>query len=1387
MTISSGFHLSDLQYWRELKILAERASRDVLSGLLNRETATDYIEQCLRHMHPGDTCALFIIDLDNFKQVNDTLGHQAGDRVIRLAAKALSGCFRATDIVGRLGGDEFFALLSGPITKEAAQEKARSICEALQFSIGVNPTLHVSSSVGVYIASGETRAFEKLYERADAALYEAKAEGRNRYYISSWNGADDVPHEAENLPNVPVQMRALLEHMEEGVALLEVKDTITVVYASPSLLHMLHMESGSVSLPCELSVFAAMHPDDVAEYERKLREGAAGGRMVEYEHRFKVEGRWHWCRARVVRMPVSGDSVVMMALVKDISGARRREDILLEESELLKLALERGSRVLWEVNISSRRFRLFNGRRKVSFSSVTIENFPEGLIEKKWVHPDSVERFRAFARDMLGGRPAGGGAFILRHKMSRRYGWFSVYYRILPDSDRRPMKVIGVAEPLGAGLSGGISGTDRLWESLRPNLFCYLRLNLTKDCVDALWAEGRTFTQHLRGVSCMELLKWEKKRLFRRDDRDEFLSVFGKDALLSAFAHGCEWITREYRRVDVGGAVRWLSYTAHLTKNPLTGDVQAFGFLQDSERRHAREAALAGSSSDLAVHGIYGRDMAKKLAESVLENGGFPLHLLAFIRVFGLYGPEAVRKRKFITMAFSLLLGSECVIGERGEDAFTVFRSDAAPRVVTRQRMDETFAFVRQALFDSGMAMIPRFVAVVACADLGGTDYDALLKKEEQICGDWMNSPSDVIVFIDDMSPFQPEPSQAKGHLLPGRTARRSARENSGAEERDGNAHPGADLRENDGEDNASARGIPVSLQHLSDGEKTAALSCMEALLSDDSLDVVMAAVLRSLGLYYRADRVYTLALAEDGSTVRATHEWAAEGRGGLKKHLTDVPLDKIPLCRRCLRENMPLHMRRQTEGWSYAVFPLTPAEGSPDGLLCIENPHEDMQNDGLLELLLPHLERVLRFSGFPGTGCGTSMRDTLTGLQNLRAYMDKVCTLTSDMYSSMGAFILDMPNMAASESGRQNSRQSSWRILYLAETLSAVFGRELLFRTRSDEFVALCADTTQNVFLARVLRAQSMLQSRYPGQLRFGYTWSEGLFSGDKLVKEARTIMLCDQLETSAGGEARPELGTRGPGMAGTDGLVSFTIYLQPKVNLQSGAVVGAEALVRGMDGTGHVIEPARFIESMERSGVIRELDLHVMNLTLSTMESWRVKGLRVLPVSVNFSRATLLSASAPGSVLALFSRYPQLSPQLLEIEISENAGDLEKRTLERAMAGFRPFGVRFGLDDFGTRYANLSVFANVAFDTVKLDKSLIRGLSHNAVGRTLVGDIVRLCSARNMTCVAEGVENQAQIDALLAEGCVLGQGFFYGRPMSTAEFERRYLRPEGQKGVAP
>ncbi len=163
--------------------LQERASKDALSGLLNRQTAESYISARLKEMTAEQTCALFIIDLDHFKQVNDTLGHQAGDWAIRQSAKTLSGLFRARDIIGRLGGDEFIVFLSGQITEKLVRKKGALICQRLQIALGSDPVLNLSASVGIHLASGASLDFNALSQSADHALYKAKGSGRRRFCL----------------------------------------------------------------------------------------------------------------------------------------------------------------------------------------------------------------------------------------------------------------------------------------------------------------------------------------------------------------------------------------------------------------------------------------------------------------------------------------------------------------------------------------------------------------------------------------------------------------------------------------------------------------------------------------------------------------------------------------------------------------------------------------------------------------------------------------------------------------------------------------------------------------------------------------------------------------------------------------------------------------------------------------------------------------------------------------------------------------------------------------------------------------------------------------------------------------------------------------------------
>ena len=188
----------------QVEELREQASKDALSGLLNRVSAEEYIKIRLKNMGPEENCALFIVDLDDFKRVNDTLGHQAGDQAIRQTAQILSGLFRAKDIVGRLGGDEFMIFLAGAITEKLVQKKAAVICENVQMVLGNEPAVVLTASVGVYISAGNHARFEGLYQSADLALYRAKKGGKHCFCIKRSEGVPEGEDDFRPVNTIPL-------------------------------------------------------------------------------------------------------------------------------------------------------------------------------------------------------------------------------------------------------------------------------------------------------------------------------------------------------------------------------------------------------------------------------------------------------------------------------------------------------------------------------------------------------------------------------------------------------------------------------------------------------------------------------------------------------------------------------------------------------------------------------------------------------------------------------------------------------------------------------------------------------------------------------------------------------------------------------------------------------------------------------------------------------------------------------------------------------------------------------------------------------------------------------------------------------------------------------
>lgn len=1333
--------------------LQQRATIDALSGVLNRATLEQCIKKRLETVEPSDTCALFIVDLDDFKQVNDTLGHQAGDQAIRRSAQILSGLFRASDIVGRLGGDEFAIFLCGQVTEELVRKKGTAICENLQLALGDHPVVNLTTSVGISLAEGRPQ-FEEMYQSADLALYRAKKAGKHGFYLH--HGAYSQEKADDFHPVNTISLSGLLEYMNSGVALLEMSESPQVIYVSPSFYRIIGAKAPAYSLPLPLS--SLIHPDDQLGLEETLWEGLRQGQPVEHTHRVSSgDGqRWLWWHVRAIRIRYDNPHPVLLVTTTDVSHFKENEQQLEAINQRLQVAFGQTAQRLWEVDIASHTFHFFGQDGLSQNPDIDGAAFPAQLVEAGWVHPNSAARFQTFAKELLSGQANGYGNFILKHQSTGCYGWATLSYRMLFDDVGHAVKAVGIVEDLSGNLAGQNAGRFGRWplpEGLLSDLMVHMRANLTQDRIEELWVEGKSSGDAMRQLPCSAILAQEQSKIFSGDAQGDLPSYFRCEQLLRLYQEGRRWLTAEYRRADSGGNIRWVRCILHLASEPLTHCIHLYAYLIQIDRlRQWEQACGRPIIRDIATQ-LYDRATVERMANAMFhgQHTGdravvlFQIDGLAHSQPPGRHMPDQLHPD--IAAALSLALGGSCLLGQYSPTRILALFPAITSKDDLRRRLEEAVAFVQQALSSMAIPKPLRFITGVATSPADAADFHTLLSKALHVCGLWWNAALDTVAFA--------------------------------SEEEEGDWAP---LQADEPDDQVSIHSAEME-RPLSEGEKEVAFHCMSTMLSADSLEVSLRGVLHTIGSYYQADRVYILTLAEKSHVVTMPFEWTGPHKRSIQQAVSGMRLERFPLLERCLAERKPLFLTRSqpiaarggkasSEPWYFTAFPLI-QQNRVEGFLCIENSREHPADAALFGALIPYIlherKRFHHSDPAPGTV------EQLMGLPDLRSYMKAIYTLNSEQYSSLGAVCLDIPGMAAINGslGFEYGNQLLW---YVSKTLTDIFGTSLLFRTWDAEFIAFCPNTTRQVFLGRCGRLRSILQRRYPKEVRLGRAWADGIFSGKLLADEARHSMHLCYLEQEPP-SAFPLPGSSFP--VGESACSSrFTVYFQPKIHIGSGALVGMEALVRGVEKNGIIIPPGQFIGALEERGGIRELDLFVLERALSQVEQWRAAGLGIVPVSVNLSRVTLVHPSTLASVLAIQSRFPQLPAEALELEITESAGTIEASDLREIADKFRSNGLRLSLDDFGSQYANLPLFTNVQFDTVKLDRSLITELATNPINQMLVRDIIQICRARDMTCVAEGVENQEQIAALLETGCNYAQGYYYDQPLPAHEFEQKYLQ---------
>ena len=233
------------------------------------------------------------------------------------------------------------------------------------------------------------------------------------------------------------------------------------------------------------------------------------------------------------------------------------------------------------------------------------------------------------------------------------------------------------------------------------------------------------------------------------------------------------------------------------------------------------------------------------------------------------------------------------------------------------------------------------------------------------------------------------------------------------------------------------------------------------------------------------------------------------------------------------------------------------------------------------------------------------------------------------------------------------------------------------------------------------------------------------------------------------------------------------FKIYLQPKVDMRTGKIIGSEALVRWVHPEKGLISPRNFIPIFENNGFITELDYYIFETVSKQLDKWRQEGMPILPVSVNVSRADLYDPNLFPNIVRIVDKY-NIPHEDIEFELTESSFISDNHKLVELTFNLQKGGFHVLMDDFGSGYSSLNSLKDIKVDVLKIDINFLPTSKDDERAGKILTSVVSMAQALDLKVVVEGVETRDQADFLISIGAYEAQGYFFFRPMPIEDFEK-------------
>lgn len=233
------------------------------------------------------------------------------------------------------------------------------------------------------------------------------------------------------------------------------------------------------------------------------------------------------------------------------------------------------------------------------------------------------------------------------------------------------------------------------------------------------------------------------------------------------------------------------------------------------------------------------------------------------------------------------------------------------------------------------------------------------------------------------------------------------------------------------------------------------------------------------------------------------------------------------------------------------------------------------------------------------------------------------------------------------------------------------------------------------------------------------------------------------------------------------------FVVYYQPQFSINSGEVIGMEALVRWNHPRLGFIQPMSFIPLAEETGLIIPIGEQILEIVCKQIKEWQGRGCQCVPIAVNISARQFENADILGTIDKVIEEA-DIKSDLIEIEITETMAMADFDYAVKILEGLKKRGIKVSLDDFGTGYSSLNYLKKLPINRVKIDKSFVNDLNSGACEEVIAEAVINIAHSMNLSVIAEGIENEKQLEFLKQKDCDIAQGYLFSKPVPNVEVEK-------------